>query len=197
MRYASLLLLAACGLAAGTAQAQQNPVLPVQPYRIFFNGEVTNQTCTVMVNGSTADGIVNLPTVSVSDLAGPPGIEAERTPFIIKITNCTPFAANSPPVKIRFVPYQVDANGDIANTELAANNPATGVSVRLYTDADGTSAARVNFNDYQSTDVVMIPNPGPTTTDAERTFSANYISSANTITVGKVTAIVMYSLVYL
>ncbi|STS63043.1 putative fimbriae; major subunit [Klebsiella aerogenes] len=54
---------------------------------ITFNGELTDTTCDVDVNGQGADATVTLPTVSINQLTKP-GNTAGRTSFNMNLSNC-------------------------------------------------------------------------------------------------------------
>ncbi|WP_235423096.1 fimbrial protein [Enterobacter hormaechei] len=54
---------------------------------ITFNGELTDTTCEVDVNGQGGDATVTLPTVSINQLKEP-GNTAGRTSFNMKLTEC-------------------------------------------------------------------------------------------------------------
>ncbi|VTM93058.1 major fimbrial protein StkA [Raoultella planticola] len=54
---------------------------------ITFNGELTDSTCNVDVNGQGADATVVLPTVSVNQLTAS-GETTGRTSFNMNLANC-------------------------------------------------------------------------------------------------------------
>ena len=54
---------------------------------ITFNGEVTDTTCEVSVNGQGADATVVLPTVPATELKTS-GMTTGRTNFDLQLTNC-------------------------------------------------------------------------------------------------------------
>lgn len=76
----SLSLLVAMGLATVGAQAASTGT-------IIFNGELTDTTCDVDVNGQGADATVTLPTVSVNQLAAS-GDTTGRTSFNMNLSKC-------------------------------------------------------------------------------------------------------------
>lgn len=101
---------------------------------ITFQGEVTDETCSVAVNGEDATPVILLETVSKSDLAKS-GDTAGLTQFDIAVSGCT---GNASGVSIStvFVGNQVTANGNLGNT-----GDATNVEVQVL-DSSGTE---INF----------------------------------------------------
>lgn len=56
---------------------------------ITINGKLTQSTCTVKIDGGSADAVVTLPTLPTSDLAKD-GDTAGTTAFTMNLTNCKP-----------------------------------------------------------------------------------------------------------
>jgi len=178
MRHPSLVLLAACGLASTLAQAQ-TPT-------ITFQGEVTDQTCTATINGQT-NAVVVLPTVNQNDLAGA-NTTAGKTDFTLNISGCTALSdSQTKKVKVNF--FAPSVSGE--NLQNTAASGAGNVAVQLL---DGSQP--IDF----SAGVVPVEAgelSATSTSIPSKTFAAQYISEANSVTPGKVTALVEYTLSYL
>jgi len=87
---------------------------------ITFQGEVTDETCTVAVNGESASPVVLLETVSKSQLATN-GDTAGGADFDISISGCASNAAGVPNFSTVFVGNQVTGSGNLGNTDSATN----------------------------------------------------------------------------
>ncbi len=168
---------------------------------ITFSGAVTGNTCTVVVNNTTASATVTLPTVDSSALGGT-GTTAAGTFFSMTVSGCTSpavndFGAGAPTtVQIYF-----EAGADVDEATGALINTATGgsnVEVKLF-NASG--------NDVVGTQVMPGTNtnqPGtqPIGTGGTQWFYAGYSATgaaagaAGTVTPGVVTTAVTYSLIY-
>jgi len=177
MRHSSFILLTACGLAASLAQAQ-TPT-------ITFEGEVTDQTCKATINGQT-DAVVMLPTVSQSDLAGVDKT-AGKTDFTLNISGCTATSeGQTKKVKVNFFGPSVSGK----NLKNTAANGARDVAVQLLDGSQeidlSAGIVPVEAGDISATD-----------TSFSKVFSAQYVSEATSVGVGKVTAVVQYTLSYL
>lgn len=75
---------------------------------VTFQGEVTDQTCSVSINGQTSS-VVMLPTVATTDF-GPTlanGQTAGLTPFTVSISDCTAPATDIN-IATKFLGYDVD-----------------------------------------------------------------------------------------
>ncbi|KIP74025.1 MULTISPECIES: fimbrial protein [Vibrio] len=95
-------------------------VLAASANTITFQGEVTDETCTVSVNGENASPVVLLETVPKSALASS-GDTAGATEFEVSISGCTGNAAGVPNISTVFVGNQVTGNGNLGNTGSATN----------------------------------------------------------------------------
>jgi len=154
---------------------------------VTFQGEVTDQTCTVSINGET-DGVVLLPTVSTAELAGG-GDTAGLTPFTITLTGCTAPAGSDLNVTTNFLGHDVTAGGNLGNS---AAGGATNVAIQLTEEAAGTTP--IVLNGITAVDGLVVLE-GETTASYE--FGAQYISEAGSATAGAVTAVVEYTISYL
>lgn len=87
---------------------------------ITFRGEVSDETCSVAINGNQAKPVVILPTVSAKELAKG-GDTAGQVTFDIGLTGCTGNADKPTKISTVFVGNQVTSNGNLGNTGDAAN----------------------------------------------------------------------------
>ncbi|WP_058911700.1 fimbrial protein [Entomohabitans teleogrylli] len=110
---------------------------------IQFQGEVTEQTCSVTVNGAEANPTVLLPTVTASALDQAAKV-AGMTRFTISLTGCSAPTGSDRAVGMVFVANNLTENGRIGNTGTAKNvtlqlvDPASPGSAL---DLTGTTAA--------------------------------------------------------
>ncbi|USD62143.1 type 1 fimbrial protein [Vibrio sp. SCSIO 43140] len=106
------------------------------PNVLFFQGEVTDETCTVSINGDEANPIILLPRVPKSELAAS-GDVAGAIDFDVSISGCTGDAVNPTGINTVFVGNQVTTNGNLGNI-----GSATNVELQIV-DTTGT---KINFN---------------------------------------------------
>jgi len=153
---------------------------------ITFKGTVTDQTCTVNVEGKK-DHIVELPKVSKSQLAEA-GKTAGITPFKISVSGCTAASADMA-INTVFSGATLTANHNLENT--AATGKADKVEVQLLTGA-GTGSAPIALSSVTSVAGLVVPQGQ---TGAEYEFAAQYYA-AGAATAGAVEAIVNYDITY-
>ncbi|PSB84770.1 fimbrial protein [Photobacterium damselae] len=153
------------------------------PNTINFQGEVTEQTCEVTVNGNTADPVVLLSSVGAKDLATA-GATAGETTFTLGVTGCAA-GADALPINTVFVGNNVDASGNLGNTGTATN-----VALQLL-DASGGSAI-----DLTSSASVSGLEVAAGATEATHDFAVQYISKAGSATAGTVLGSVQYAIEY-
>jgi major type 1 subunit fimbrin (pilin) len=149
---------------------------------ILFNGAVTAATCTVAVNGGTANGTVTLPTVSSTKL-GASGQTAGATAFVINLTACT----TGKTVNAFFeAGTTVDPlTGNLIN----GGTPLSNVEVQLLTAA----AAPIAIG---TTTQAKDTNINTTTTPAANlNYVAQYFATGASVA-GPVTSSVTYSITY-
>lgn len=154
---------------------------------ITINGEVTDKTCDI-VSGANGNMDVTLPTVSKSALKVA-GDTVGRTPFQIKLENCTAGAS----VATYFEPGPtVDFNsGRLINTDTAG---ATNVNVQLVGDngnpilVKGVDAATGLQTNSQKVDVSAAGT-------ADLNYYAEYYATG-AATAGIVTTSVKYTIIY-
>ena len=77
----------------GTAALLSGAALADSTNTITFKGEITEQTCSVTVNGSSAHPVVLLPTISKSDLKDPAS-SAGLTTFTMGVSGCSVDSSN-------------------------------------------------------------------------------------------------------
>jgi len=150
---------------------------------ITFQGEVTDETCSVAINGNQATPVVLLPTVSSTDLAAS-GDTAGPVTFDIGLTGCTGDTTNATKISTVFVGNQVTTNGNLGNTG-SANN----VEVQIL-DTKGTE---INLtNGFTGTgDLTLEANE----TAATATYTAQYYANGKA-TAGTVEATMQYAVSY-
>jgi len=181
MRYSSLALLVACSMATGTAMAQAT--------KITFNGKVTDQTCSVKVDGQE-DAKVPLPTVNQNEFTATNPV-ARNAPFTVEISGCT--FAEDQGVKVEFKAANPAPGGFLPNT--ATTDAAKNVAVRLSKDAAGAELLDLSTPATSFVSLVIPANA----TSFTHTMAAQYTSIDKTqpVTVGKVTASVEYAVDFL
>ncbi|GAA5105051.1 fimbrial protein [Orbus sasakiae] len=150
---------------------------------ISFQGEVTDQTCELTVNGELESPIILLPTVSTADFASN---VAGKTPFEVGVAGCK---ADGSSISTVFVGNNVSTAGNLGNTGTAAN-----VDIQILKPDNSTV---INFTDKYvgASDLTLADSA----TSATSTYYAQYYTSgttADTINKGTVTASLQYSVSY-
>ena len=158
---------------------------------VRFEGEVSDQTCNVSVNGEGSP-VILLPTVN-KDVLSATTVTAE-TNFTISISDCDQTANQN--WGIRLVGNGVTQQGDLANR--ATENPATGVAIRIGDKgADGgTAFAPINLS--AATVVVPSDDIPAGETSASHILAAGYVleSAGVTATAGYVSSSLQYAVTY-
>lgn len=96
---------------------------------ITINGQITDTTCTISVDGGSADATVTLPTVSSSTLAAA-GATAGMTPFNISLSGCTGVSLDT--AQTYFEPGAfTDSNTGRLNIDSSVVDTAQNVQVEL------------------------------------------------------------------
>ncbi len=160
---------------------------------VTFQGEVSNQTCEVLVNGRT-DSVVLLPTVSFLDFGAQlsTGQSTGQIPFTVSIRNCQSSASGATAINTNFLGYNVNQLGILGNT-YAGTDAAVGFGIQLM-DA-GSGGTEIRLSGVTSVPGLTLP---PNQTEASYDFGARYfVTDSTTATAGKITAIAEYSLSYL
>lgn len=150
---------------------------------INFQGEVTDQTCSVTVNGNTSAPVVLMPTVSTADLAAS-GSTAGQTTFTMGLTGCTANTSASTTVSTVFVGNDVTSAGNLGNTGTASN-----VDVQIL----DTSGSAIDLTDgyTASGDLTLATNA----TESSADYTAQYYATG-TATSGTVAASLQYAVTY-
>lgn len=151
---------------------------------VTFQGEVTQQTCSVAVNGNTSNPIVLLPTVSTSAL-GSAGASAGQTTFNVSVSGCEA-GASPQALNTVFVPNATTTGGNIVSTGTAPN-----VALQLLDPA----APATPFNltgGYAAPGLVV----GTGATSASHDFAVRYLAEGGIAGAGTVVGAVQYSVAY-
>lgn len=152
---------------------------------ISFEGEVTAQTCTVLVNGQ-ASPVVLLPTVSTTDLTAA-GSTAGTTSFEFNVSGCTT-SDEASTIGAKFTGNAVDTStagaGTLGNTGTAAN-----VNIQLLDSA----SAPIDLNStWTGKGDIALPADSAVAT---QTYYARYFATG-AAAAGTVKASVQYALNY-
>jgi len=177
MRYLSLAVLAASSLASSLALAQSNNM-------ITFEGEVLDESCQALINGS-ADAVVKLEPVKVGDFGS--NNTAGLTSFTMEITDCE--HVDNKKLTVKFIATN-PVNGNLNN--IAPADKAKGVSVQLTNNKDGTE--KIDLQNGVA--VLEINEKFSTDGSGKHEFGVQYHKDSD-ITPGKVKAMVEYRLSYL
>lgn len=166
---------------------------------IEFLGEITDSTCDVALEGSSAT-TVTLPTVSKALFTGI-NTTAGRTMFALLASNCT--LSNGKTKVAAFFNANSTEGADANNVDnasgylnnLAATSPATNVKLRLI-DGTGGSVIKVGYTD-QVTSTMGVTATGTAGAAAARMpYAVEYIATDTTVTSGPVRGVVVYDLMY-
>lgn len=160
---------------------------------VTFQGEVTDQTCDVQVNGQS-NSVVLLPTVAMSDFGAALAIgqSAGQTPFTVSISNCQPPTGAPQDISTNFLGYDVDANGVLGNSDTSPD-AAKGFGIQLMDAGSGGTAIRLSG----VTPVAGLSLPSGQT-EASYDFGARYfVTDDTTAAAGTITAVAEYTLSYL
>ncbi len=152
---------------------------------ITFTGNITAQTCTINGNGSGSNNFtVPLSSVSTSSLTTA-GQYANRTPFTIALTACTPASGNV------HTYFEAGPTVDTATGNLIlASGGATNVEIGLL-NSDYSAITIGAADASQNSKSVAISSAGAATLK----YWAQYVATG-VATAGAANSSVMYSLVY-
>ncbi|MEY8174905.1 fimbrial protein [Burkholderia multivorans] len=154
---------------------------------IQFQGEVTDQTCAVTVNGNASSPTVLLPTVSTGDLSMA-GNTAGQTSFTIGISGCTAPTATARAIDTVFVGNQVTSNGNLGNTGTATN-----VALQLLDPANTSTPFDLSgASGYAAPGLTLDVGE----TSASHDFAVRYITENGSATAGSVLGSVQYAISY-
>ena len=150
---------------------------------INFQGEVTDQTCSVTVNGNTTAPVVLMPTVSTSDLSAS-GETAGQTTFTMGLTGCTANTSASTTVSTVFVGNNVSSAGNLGNTGTASN-----VDVQILDTANTVIDLTDGYT--ASGDLTLATDA----TESSADYTAQYYATGAS-TAGTVAASLQYAVTY-
>ncbi|WP_312240975.1 fimbrial protein [Pantoea sp.] len=174
-------------------------VIAAMPYSVLaapavtFEGEVTDQTCSVNISGQT-NSVVLLPVVKRSDFGNfANGATAGETPFTVSLTGCTAPSSADQRINTRFLGYDVDASTGVLTNRNTSANAAKGYGIQLMDAGSGGNPIILNG----ITDVAGLVLPqGETSTSYD--FSARYyVINATAAQAGRITSVAEYTLNYL
>lgn len=149
---------------------------------ITFQGEVTDETCSIAINGNGARPVILMPTVSSSELSQS-GETAGPVTFDIGLTGCTGSATETK-ISTVFVGNQVTSNGNLGNTGTAEN-----VEVQIL----DTANKEINLTSgFTGEGDLTLPADS---TEASSTYTAQYFASG-AATAGSVEASLQYAVSY-
>lgn len=159
---------------------------------ITFEGEVTDQTCTVNINGQT-NSVILLPTVSTSDFGTKltNGQTAGLTPFTVSLEGCAS-STSATNISTKFLGYEVDSTtGTLGNR--ATTDAAKGYGIQLMSAATGGTA--ITLSGVTSVAGLVLP---ANATSTSYDFGAQYyVVDAANATPGKISAVAEYTVSYL
>jgi major type 1 subunit fimbrin (pilin) len=176
-RHAKSFAIAALIAAPGLASATNT---------INFSGEVTDQTCSAVVNGNT-DPTVILDSVPVSALTGGTGKTAGETAFSLQLTGCAAPSGTEEHFTTLFQATNATTAGNLTNT---AASGATGVALQLLEAPAGSPVNLAGGAAVAAGDIVLADGQTSTSYD----YAVQYISEAATVTPGPVLGSVTYTL---
>ncbi|MDY3693323.1 MAG: fimbrial protein [Proteus mirabilis] len=170
-------------LAAMIAGVFSSTVYAASDNTIRFQGEVSDETCTVTVNGNSALPVVLLPTVPVTAL-DTAGKTAGQTPFTIAVSGCTGSKPTDTNIKTIFIANNLTTEGRIGNT--AANN---NVSLEIIDTAK--TGTKIDLTGVGNEGLVLKANEKSASYDYAVRYYADDVATA-----GKVEGSVQYSISY-
>lgn len=160
---------------------------------ITFQGEVTSQTCSVDINGST-DSVVLLPTVGMAEFGNPlaGGQTAGLTPFTVSVTGCIAPKSVDQKINTTFLGYDVDSASGVMGNRSSSSNAASGIGIQLTTSGSGGTPVILKG----ATSVPgLVLNAGKTSTSYD--FGVRYYVLKASAMPGSITAVAEYTLSYL
>jgi len=176
--FSPLSLAAVIALAcAGSAQAADGT--------ITINGQITDVTCNVAVNGGTQNATVTLPTVSTSSLDAA-GKTAGATPFNITLSGCV--SATGGTLNTASTWFEPGATVDSTTGRLISNGTVNNVQVELLSSS--MTAIKAGAATQHDTPVSISSGTGTLS------YYAQYHATNGAATAGSVTASVQYTIVY-
>lgn len=157
---------------------------------ITINGQITDTTCTIAVDGGSNDATVTLPTVSVSALPDL-GATAGATPFNIALTGCSGTALNTASTYFEPGAYVDTVTGRL-NIDTTVSGAASDVQVELLNANREAIVAGASVTTGQN-DIPVDISTGSGTLNY---YAQYYATAATGATAGAVTTMVDYTMVY-
>ena len=151
---------------------------------ITFSGSLTDSTCIIKVNNTSANGSVGLPAISKASLTSS-GLVAGATTFTLNLTGCT--TGKTINAYFEAGPTVNSVTGNLINGGTAAN-----VEVQLLT---GSGTAIAVGSAGQATSTGLTTTASPSVTSGTLNYIAQYYATGIS-TAGSVTTSVTYSLTY-
>jgi len=178
-------LASVLGMSTGAAQAASSGT-------ITFNGELTDTTCDVDINGQGTDATVTLPTVSISSLTEPGNVTG-RTSFNMNLSSCV-IATEGGQSKVSAF-FQPGTTVDMATGRLknTTTNGAKLVDLQLL-DASGDYRP-INIGNTTEVDDMAYVDIDSESGNALLPYAVEYYANGQT-TPGVVTSSVVYNLQY-
>lgn len=174
-------------IALAVAAAIAAPGLAFAANTINFSGEVTDQTCSAVVDGNT-DPTVVLNSVPVSALNGV-GQVAGETSFTVQLTGCAAPSGTEEHFTTLFQATNPTTAGNLTNT---ASGGATGVALQLLDGPSGTPVNLAGGAAVAAGDIVLADGQTSTSYD----YAVQYVAEDATVTPGPVLGSVTYTLRY-
>lgn len=156
------------------------------PNTINFQGEVTDQTCVVTVNGNAANATVLLPSVAASQLTTA-GDTAGQTTFTVAVSDCVAPVSTSQAINTLFVGNLTTTAGNISNT-----GDATHVALQLLDPAAPGAPFNVSGTGHAAPGLVLDAGQ----MSASHDYAVQYVTEDGGATPGSVLGSVQYSVVY-
>jgi len=160
---------------------------------ITFNGEVTNQTCTIDINGQT-NSVVMLPTVSMTDFGATltTAQTAGQTAFTVTVSGCTAPTATAQDISVKLLGYDVDAATGVLGNRATGTDAAEGFGIQITGDAAGADPVQLNG----PTELPSFSLPVGETSVTHDYGARYYVLDAATASAGKITAVAEYAISY-
>ncbi|MGE8281312.1 MAG: fimbrial protein [Stenotrophomonas sp.] len=154
---------------------------------ITFHGEVTDQTCSAVINGGT-DPTVILDSVPLSALNGAVGNTAGEGIFTLTLTGCAASDAGETFTTL-FQATNPTATGNLTNTASAG---AEGVALQLLDAPSGTPVNLAGGAAVEAGQIVLAADE----TTATHDYAVRYIAESATVKPGPVLGSVTYTIRY-
>ncbi|WP_392565462.1 fimbrial protein [Utexia brackfieldae] len=177
-------------VATSAFAAEGDPVTPpatvtpitVSGGQITFNGEITQGACSV--KQSDGSDVVKLDTVRASLFTAKDQAANARQPFNITLADCDTSVYKN--VSVSFT-----GQSDAVSPNLLANNAGTGAASNVGLQIYGPDNAAMTLGTGQSAPAALSEGQ-----EAVIPFSVDYVSTAASVTAGKVQSVANFMLTY-